>query len=163
MSFTTEQDLVIKNYIQADPILSVLEPSSDNVVFIIQELNKAATPSFYVWRNSVTQDEIMQNGFDWTRVDNLTVGKARIWQWMFDNASKVINPTKANVRAGIDAVWVGTAADLAVRAVVYTHCYRLASILERLFVTGTGSTASPGDIALHGDIQFTDITRILQW
>jgi hypothetical protein len=39
-----------------------------------------------VWRTSVTQDEIMLNGFDWTRVDNLGVGKARAWTWTAPDA-----------------------------------------------------------------------------
>ena len=161
--FTTQQDTTIKDYILADPVLSVLEPSTDNVNLILAALNANKSPAFYVWRDKVTQDEIMQNGFDWTQVDNLTVGKARIWQWMFDNASKSINPTKANIRAGVDAAWVGTAAMLAVRAVIYTHLYRPATVLEALFATGTGTTVSPGDIATHGAIHFTDVTRILQW
>ena len=64
----------------------------------------------------------MQNGFDWVEVDNLTVGKARIWEWLFDNATTTINPSKANVRAGIAECWKGTAAKLAVQAAVLAHC-----------------------------------------
>lgn len=107
--------------------------------------NKPATPDFWVWRSSVTQDEIMQNGFDWVRVDNLSVGKARIWEWLFKNQSNAINPSKANVRAGIGEAWKGTAADIAVRDAVLAHCRRLCTKVERLFVTGNGTTATPSD------------------
>jgi hypothetical protein len=163
MSLTPQQDAIIKAWILADPELSVLEPSSNAISTIQNKLNLNRTPDFYIWKTKVTQDEIMQNGFDWTRVDNLSVGKARIWQWMFDNAEKVINPSKANVRAGIDATWVGTAADLAVRAVVYAHCYRLATNLEKLFATGTGTTVSPGDCSYFGGVTYYDILRIMGW
>lgn len=112
--------------------------------------NAVAAPAYIVWRSKVTQDEIMLNGFDWVRVDNLSNGKARIWEWLFDNAQKAINPSKPNVRAGIDATWAGTAADLAVRAAVYTHCKRSATVGERLFSTGAGTDVAPSVMAFEG-------------
>jgi hypothetical protein len=111
---------------------------------IVAWYSKPATPDFWVWRTRVTQDEIMQNGFDWVRVDNLTVGKARIWEWLFDNSEQAINPSKDNVRAGIAECWKGTAADIAVRDAVLVHCRRLCTRVERLFATGQGTTVSPG-------------------
>jgi hypothetical protein len=105
-------------------------------------LNAVATPTYYVYRSSVPMSGIMTNGFDWTRVDNLSVGKARIWEWMIeaDPQGRTINPVLANVRAGINAVWVGTAADLAVRAAVYLHCFRPATVAEKLLkIAGNGT------------------------
>lgn len=123
-------------------------------------LNAAST--FIVWRTSVTQDEIMQNGFDWTRVDNLSFGKARIWEWMFNNEARAINPSNSNVRAGIESVWVGTAADLAVRASVYAHCKRAASRAERVFATGTGTDASPGLLGWEGYVTAQTVSDALR-
>jgi hypothetical protein len=123
--------------------------------------NQTSSPSFTVWKTLVSEDEIMQNGFDWVRVDNLSVGKARIWEWMFGNASRAINPSKANVRLGIDETWKGTAADLAVRAAVYVHCKRLASRVEKLFATGTGSDETPATMAIEGPISINDISEAL--
>ena len=113
--------------------------------------------TFICWRKSVSQDEIMQNGFDWVRVDNLSIGKARIWEWLFDNPNRVINPSKANVRLGIDECWKGTAPDLAVRAAVYLHCKRAAKKTEKLFATGTGTDADPGLLVFEGDVTINDI------
>lgn len=124
--------------------------------------NAPSNPAFTVWRTSVSQDEIMQNGFDWTRVDNLSVGKARVWEWLFDNGSTSINPSKTNVRAGIDQTWVGTAADLAVRAAVYVHCKRQANRVERLFATGTGSDAVPGLLVFEGEISTSNVSAMLE-
>ena len=120
-------------------------------------LNQPASPAFTVWRSSVSTDEVMRNGMDWTRVDNLSIGKARIWEWMTRPGS--FNPSKENVRAGIDATWVGTAADLAVRAAVYVHCKRLATVGEKLFATGTGSDASPATLVIEGQFTYADIVR----
>jgi len=125
-----------------------------------------ASPPFIVWRTSVSQDEIMQNGFDWTRVDNLSVGKARVWEWMFDNEAHAFNPSRGNVRAGIDAVWVGTQADLAVRAAIYVHCKRPATRAEKLFATGTGSDISPAVLSyeetVDGAFTGADLYALLQ-
>lgn len=123
-------------------------------------LNAPASPAFIVWRSSVSQDEIMLNGFDWARVDNLGVGKARIWEWLFDNANKAINPSKANVRAGIDQTWAGPPADLAVRASVYVHCKRAATLAEKMTATGTGSDASPANLNIDGELSDQDVNQL---
>jgi hypothetical protein len=125
-------------------------------------LNGAAAPAYKVYRTAVPMAEIMLNGFDWTRVDNLSVGKARIWEWMTgaDTLNQAINPSKTNIRAGINAVWVGTAADLAVRAAVYLHCQRDASVAEKLLkVAGNGTAADAngeGPATLGFDGQLTN-------
>ena len=124
-------------------------------------LNAATSPAFVVWRTSVSQDEIMQNGFDWVRVDNLSVGKARIWEWLFDNQAATIKPSKANVRAGIDEVWKGTALDLAVRAAVYTHCKRTATRAEKLLASGTGTDASPALLTHEGEVSQPDAIKVV--
>ena len=114
-----------------------------------------------VWRTAVPKDEITMNGFDWTRLDNLSVGKARVWDGLFDNAQRITNPSKPNVRAGIEAVWGGTVPDLAVRAAVYVHCKRLATRGEKLFTTGLGTDVAPSVLAFEGQITDFDIVRAI--
>ena len=105
----------------------------------------------------------MQNGFDWVRVDNLSVGKARIWEWLFDNAQAAISPSKDNVRAGIAECWRGTAADLAVQAAVLTHCRRACTRGERYFASGTGTEATPGKLGIfEGLLSAQDISDALR-
>lgn len=161
MSLTTSQLSELKIFILADPTLSAY--AAQNAVGpIVSLLNTAADPAFIVWKTFVSQDEIMKNGFDWVQVDNLTVGKARIWEWLFDNQQKSINPSKANVRAGIDEAWKGTAAMLAVRAAVYVHCKRAATVAEKLFSTGTGSDASPATTDLTSQVTDYDVEQALK-
>lgn len=117
--------------------------------------------STIVWRVEVPQDEIMQNGFDWVQVDNLSVGKARIWEWLFNNQNKTMNPSKTNVRAGIDECWKGTAAMLAVRAAVYSHCKRQATKAEKLFVSGVGTIESPATLTWSGQLVEYDVVQAL--
>jgi len=146
----------LKAYIASVPAWAALPNDSTNAAFIADQLNQP-TADFVVWRTTVSQDEIMQNGMDWTRVDNLSVGKARILEWMFNNAERVFNPSKANVRAGIDATWVGTAADLNVRASVYGHCKRLATLGEKVLASGTGTDAIPATMGYEGAIGYADV------
>lgn len=147
--------VTLKDYIAAVPEWAAMPKNSDTAFFIADELNKEASNSYIVWKTTVPVDEIMRNGLDWTRVDNLSVGKARIWDWM--TRLDTLNPSKVNIRAGIDATWVGTAADLSVRAVVYTHCKRKASIVEKLFATGTGTDVSPSTMGYEGPMPYQEI------
>jgi hypothetical protein len=116
---------------------------------------------WWVWRTLVTQDEIMTNGFDWVEVDNLTAGKARIWEWLFDNAQSAIRPSLPNVRAGIAECWKGTAAKLAVQAAVLAKCKRHATLAESLFVTGSGTENDPALLVVEGAISTEDVGRAL--
>jgi hypothetical protein len=155
MALTPAQQSVLKAAIVADSTLNAFPNSPDGAYGIADAMNVLATPSFIVWKTSVDPDEIMRNGMDWTRVDNLTVGKARIWEWM--TRLGTFNPSRTNIRAGIDASWVGTAADLAVRATVYTHCKRSATIAEKLFATGTGTDGNPATMTVEGRLSYQDV------
>jgi hypothetical protein len=157
MALTTEQKATLKAAILADAVLAAFPAGSDGAYEIAALLNQQASPDFIVWKSSVSVDEIMRNGMDWARVDNLTVGKARIWDWM--TRLGTLNASKANIRAGIDAAWVGTAADLAVRATIYTHCKRLASRVEKLLATGIGSDAAPATMSFEGAISWQDVEQ----
>lgn len=159
MALTTAQAQQIRNLIAGDPVLAAIPQTDDGAFAVRDALNVLATPAFIVWRTSVDQDEIMQNGFDWARVDNLSIGKARIWEWMFQNANRAFNPSRANVRAGIDAAWVGTAADLAVRAAVYVHCKRSATRAEKACASGAGSDASPAVLSFEGELSYLDVKQ----
>lgn len=152
MSLTPAQLATLKTDILTHPEFAAMYDED-----VAHWYNEQAAPEWIVWKSQVEVDEIMRNGMDWTQVDNLTVGKARIWDWM--GRLGYFDPSKPNIRAGIDAAWVGTAAMLAVRATVYTHCKRAATRAEKLFSTGTGSTASPATMGFEGVLTYADISQ----
>ena len=152
---TPAQLATLKADIEADPILSAMPMTTDGAYDIAAAYNLTANPAWYVWRTDVPVDEIMKNGMDWTQVDNLTVGKARIWDWM--TRLGTFNASKLNIRAGINAAWVGTAQMLAVRTAIYTHCNRAATRFEKLFASGTGTTVSPATMVLEGNVSYQDV------
>lgn len=159
MALTPQQLAALKAAILADPVLDEQPNNSDGAFAIAAALNTDAAPTFYVWRTNVPVDEIMQNGFDWTRVDNLTVGKARIWDWMM--RTSVLNPSRANVRAGVLATF-GTAGDLTTRLAVFQHCQRPATRAEKLFAVGAGTATTeqgvgPATLVFEGSLSYQDI------
>ena len=156
---TPAQLQTLKAAILADPVLAGKPQTPDGAFEIAAAMNTVAVPDFFVWRTSVTIDEIMQNGFDWTRVDNLTVGKARIWEWMMSTGT--LHPNQANVRSGILATF-GTSGDLATRLATFVHCQRLAMRVEKLYAVGTGATTTeqgvgPATLTFEGAISYQDV------
>ena len=100
------------------------------------------------------------------RVDNLSVGKARIWEWLFDNQQRTIQPYKVNIRGGIAECWKGTAPDLAVRQVVFGHCQKKASVVEKIFAVGAGTASDvngsgPADAGFVGPVSINDVATAL--
>ena len=79
---TTEQKATLKAFVEADTTLNQIPQTYDGAYALADALKAEATPAYVVWRTSVSAEEIMSNGFVWTAVDTLTVGKARIWDWM---------------------------------------------------------------------------------
>ena len=156
MSLSPAQLVTLKTAILDDPVLNAYPQNSDGAYNMAIFLDQPVTPDFIVWKTSVDPDQVMKDGMDWTRVDNLSVGKARIWDWM--TRLGTFNPTKINIRSGIDAAWVGTAADLAVRATVYAHCKRSATRAEKVLKdSGAGTDADPAIMGVEGKLLPQDV------
>jgi hypothetical protein len=160
---TEQQKTTLVNYITTDPIFAGIPANGDGAYEVKDRLEVLAYPDYWVWKTKVTQDEIMQNGFDWTQADNLTAGQARIWEWLFDNGDTAINPSKINVRQGITECWKGTAQKAAVRDAVFVHCKRKANRLEALLATGSGEEAAPSTMTVEGSLSPGYLREILGW
>lgn len=160
MPLTAAQYATLNAFILATPALASKPNNSDGAFDIAVEINKTRVPDFYVWRTSTPTAEIMQNGFDWTRVDNLTVGKARIFDWM--TRLPTINLSQANVRAGVEATFSVEIADAGNRLSVYTHGQRPCTVFEFLYATGAGTTTTnhgvgPATMAVEGPVSPADV------
>ena len=153
---TTAQKAILKADILARPEANAAYALGDTYA-LAQIYNALVVPDFIVWRTNVSADEVMRNGVQWDRVDNLSVGKARIWEWMTKLGT--FNAAKVNIRAGIDATWAAPA-DAATKAAIYTHCKRQATVAEKLFATGTGTDAVPATMDFEGSLSQTDFYNI---
>jgi hypothetical protein len=155
---TTQQLQTLKTAILADQALAALPVNDDTAFAIADAFNLPASPAFVAWRSSVPVEEIMSNGFVWTEVDGLSVGKARIWEWMADLGT--INPSRANIRAGIDNAFQGAGAGpVAMRAAIYAHCKRNVTRAEKLYATGTGTDVSPATMGWEGSLTYQEVRQ----
>lgn len=154
MELSSQQISLLKTDINNDVSLSGLVNNDDNYLFIAQQYSLESNPRFWVWRTNVPTNEIMNNGFIWSTVDSMTVGKARIWEWMKEIG--YINPSKVNIRQGLgDAFGVGSAMANAITP----HLSRPANRVEALFSTGTGTSGSPGTMTFEGDLNYQDVRK----
>lgn len=162
MALTPIQIDRIKTDIAGDLVMSGKPLNSDGAFDIAALYNQEVVPTFWVWKTSAPVNEIMLNGFDWTRVDNLTVGKARIWEWL--TRPGFIKPNQDNVRAGVNETFKA-AGDVINRAAVFSHCQRPATRIEKLLATGAGTTTTdlgngPATMGFEGPISYQDIELV---
>lgn len=156
-SLTSAQLATLKACINAVPEWAALPNDSDNAVTIAAGLNALASPAWIVWRTNVSRDDVTGDGFDWTQVDNLTAGQARIWELLFATETGRISFASAGKRAAISETWKGTAAKVAVATYVFSQAQRSATSGEKCLSTGTGSTASPATMGREGAIGWPDV------
>lgn len=110
--------------------------------------------TFIVWRPDVRALE-MDSAMTWTEVDGLTVGKARIWEWMRTTAP--LDCRAANIRQGLsDAFASATATKAALQAV----CKRVATRAEKALATGTGTSGSPATMSWYGTLTYQQASLV---
>src|SRR5574338_348425 len=155
---TDPQMQTLKALAAADPTASTYFDGNHDVE-LAAWFNAVADANIYVWRSNVTDREVQADpAFDWTRVDNLTTGKARIWEYMFKFRN--ITPSQSNIRTGIAAVWVGTAAYLAVQAAVLAKCKANPSRAVKALATGAGTSATPAVMTYEGTVSVGEASTI---
>lgn len=158
MALTPAQQTALKAAILADPELTVwVQDRRDDL--IAGYYNEATTT--IVWKTSVTRDDSTGEGFDWTQVDNLTTGQARIWDLLFDTLSKTVNPSEPGKRAAIAECWKGTAGKVAVGTFVLSTWKRAANRVEALFATGSGTSLSPSTMTFEGSLTTNEVSALL--
>ena len=138
--------------------------------------NTLASPDFWVWRTAVTKGEYVQTTsvdgtvFAWTGAGFITrsAGEQAAWRELFGSdasGQQQVNPSLANVRQAFQDIFSGgTAPAPANRTHLATVSRRKATRVEKMFATGTGSTASPATMALgaEGMLTYLDVARALR-
>lgn len=159
MPLTTEQIATLRSSILAATDQATVDAlAARNTAALADIYNLDASPAFVVWRTTLEPAEYRE-GVVWTEVDALTAGKARIWEWLTQSATAPLEPHKNNVRQGLADAW---ASSTTTRANLLAMAKRGASRVERLFVTGTGTTAAPGLLVYEGPISSIEIAEALR-
>lgn len=140
-----------------------LAHTPDNAVAVRDWYVGQVSPDYWVWRTSVTEEEItsttgvdVANGgaatnWAWTGAGFITrsQGERDCWARIFRGGS--CNPSLANVRQAFsDIISGGTAPAPANRNHMLVIAKRRASRIEKLLATGTGSFASPAVMGFEG-------------
>lgn len=154
---TVAQLQALKTEINADPALSSKPLTPDGAFDIAVELNKTAVPDFIVWRGVMSVLDIEQNGFAWNQLDSVPAAKYRIWERL--TASGMINPSKLNVRQGINDFCkdATNATIVALRDSILPYLKRLATRAEKVLATGAGTTATPATMGFEGQLSYIDV------
>lgn len=161
MNLSDAQKATLKADILANPALT--QEVSDRRDDLIRDYyNALASPTFTVWRTSVSRAEIYHQTsaesttWSWTIFKGQTQGEQGSWKEMFmgDRADMSL----PNLRAGVENIFgVSNAQTTHIKAIGKRACNRV----ERLFVTGTGSLAAPGTLVVEGSLTQPEVSALL--
>lgn len=151
----------LKNDINNDVTLSVIPNTPDGAYAIADAYNVVASPDFWVWKSFVSDTDIYSvtsvdgTTWSWTSYIGRSQGERDAWRQMVNMAGG-LNPALANTRSGIADIFSG-AGGAAQRTHLLALGRRKATRAEKLFSTGTGSTASPAIMGFEGRISADDV------
>ncbi len=152
---TDAQMPVLQTAILADPALTAIPNTYPaGAQQLAAELNATASPTFVVWRTSVSIGEVGRN-FNASDLSGMTSLNHTRLQTLAVYLSAGVNPSQPSIRQFFDDVFSG-AGGANTRASLLTLWKRNARYIERIFATGTGSDASPGLLVYEGTIGAID-------
>jgi hypothetical protein len=166
MTLTPAQLTSLKQDIAADAALSALPQTSDTAFEIARVYNLLASPTFWVYRTELGEKEVYEatspdgTTWDWTTYIAQNQREADAWTRMFSGGGRggggAINPSLAQVRAGVDKIFSGVGAGpTAQRTHLHSLFRRTATRAEKLFATttqGAGTTAAPATLTFTGTL-----------
>ncbi len=161
MILTTAQLQALRDAIAADGALSVLPHNSDSADTIANAFNVTAAVAYWVWRSFVADSEMYEatsadaTTWSWTIYIARSQGERDAWRQMV-NMKGGINASLASVRAAVADIFSG-AGGAAQRTHLLALGRRLTTRAEKLFATGTGSTASPGTMGSEGNVTIQNV------
>ena len=156
MALTESQRTTLAAHIRAntDPdVEAALSGRNDTELTRLYNLDS----TFYAWRQAVQPNDY-RLALDWTEVDNLTAGRARIWEWLTQNMAVSYDASQPNVRQGLNDAFLSSPTT---KTAMIAASKRFATVAEEVYVSGTGTEGSPGDLDFVGRVTTTDIGRAL--
>ena len=151
-ALTDKQVTTLKATATADPTAAALMSSADDVA-LAAWFNAPDPAGCIVWRPDVPISEA-NAAMVWTEVDTLSVGKARIWEWL--RLVNVLDYRSASIRQGINDAFAG----MVTRAQVINTGKRTATRAEKALSTGACTSVAPSLMTFYGSISFGDASLI---
>lgn len=125
---------------------------SGDALLIAGHYSGLASPDFWAWRTLVEESEIYEQAsvdatfWSWTIYIARSQAERESWRQMVTMRGG-LKPALANVRTGVGDIFSG-AGGANQRTHLLTVSRRKVTVAEKVFATGTGSTAVPGDLAI---------------
>lgn len=155
MNLTLAQLQAIKADIAANNDLNVNQNTEDGNAAIAALYNLVAVAAFIVWKSSATIQQI-GTAFDATELAGLTTGNSTRLQTLAMYFAQGVNPSIAGIRQFFSDVFSGAGG--ANTTIGLNALWRRSALrIEKLFATGTGTTASPATLVIEGKVTSTDI------
>ena len=157
MALTTAQLATLKAAIVADPVLNGQPMTPDGAAFIAVELNKTATPDFWGYKPQINTDMIGKTVSYVAIAAMTTANLDRV------NNFHILNPEsftgRDDVKTFLNDTFSGAlgGAGQATRDALDLLLRRLVTRFERLYATGTGSTAAPGTVVVEGPVVYQTV------
>jgi len=156
MALTTQQLTALKADILADPVLAAYPMTSDGAYEIAAAYNLPSTTT--VWRTNVSADEI-GNAWVGTDIDGMSsLNMQRLQLLLASSPQGSFDMSRIDRRAGFENPF-GTNVNNASRVAMRAVWKRLATRLEKLFATGTGTDASPATLVFEGQISYQEVQQ----
>jgi hypothetical protein len=161
---TPEQKVVLVAYIATVPAINTLyvDGNLDGLAFA---LNTDHSPDFWVWRTAVEKKEVVESvsrggtSFIWAANGFIgrSNGELECWNQLF-NSILMMNPSLPNVRQAFADIFSGTGNAALNRTHLDIVGRRKASVIEKVFATGSGldTTAGAGLLTYEGPVPYTD-------
>lgn len=165
MILTASQKQALKQFIDSDPELSAIPNTYDGAFEIAERLKQEASPDFWVWRTSVSKEEIVSmpsragTSFTWagTGFIGRSQGEIACWEQLFSTGH--CNPSLVNVRQAFADIFSGTGNAASNRTHLDKVCRRKANRLEKLFAVGEGldTTAGAATMTVEGSLTYQEV------
>lgn len=159
MELTNAQKNTLRTYVQADPVLGQIAQTSDGAFELADALNTIVD----TFKSSVVTEELF-DGVQFSAVDALTVGKARIFEWMI--LSGTVRPASNGIRTAITQCFgAGTASETGILALMKRTATRLESVLANTSTGGAGNGAegTPAKLRVEGLIDPGYLREVMGW
>jgi hypothetical protein len=160
MALTPEQLPALKAYINSVPAWAALPLNSDSAYFIAGELKKATSPAFVVYKPTEHTEKIGRT-VSYVAVEALTTANLDKVNTFYRMNPSIFEPMKADVRSFWTNVLSGAlgGAGQVSRDAMDALYRRTASVGEKIYATGTGTTLAPGNLVFEGEITYQEVEQ----
>ena len=119
----------------------------------------SAESATYVWKPSLSVQEMRDEAFDWVEVVALGTNPLLALQVLLNQDT--VNPSKASVRGAFASIFGGPQY-VNTRTALTAIAKRLATQLESVFAAGPGSEVAPATLVVQGTPSTADVDLALE-